>query len=313
MPLIISTVLGNNTSEKISFPTSILERLKLYDIKPRKGLGQNFLINQGSLMKIVEAADLSSEDLVIEAGPGLGILTTELAKKAGEVLAVEIDDKLVSILKQLFTSAGHVKIIKANILDTPPDKLIQQYASQFNRRKGYKVVANIPYYITSPIIRHFLEAPLKPSLMVLLVQKEVGHQITSGPIKTNLLNLSVQLYSRPTLVAKIPAGNFYPRPKVDSVILRLDVFDKPRVHEEEIQDFFYVTRAGFSAPRKQIKNSLAQGLRIKVPEAIEMLDKSGISPERRPQTLSLEEWAQIKDAFIQGRDKLEQYENKSTS
>ncbi len=291
---------------------SIKDRLELYGIKPRKALGQHFLINQGSLQKIVEAAELSSNDLVIEVGAGLGILTTELAKKAGEVLAVEIDEKLAFILKQLFASASNVKIIRANIMEIPPGELLNQNASKFTSNREFKVVANIPYYITSPIIRHFLEAQLKPRLMVLMVQKEVGQQIISSPGKTNLLNLSVQLYARPEIVAKIPAGNFYPRPKVDSAILRLEVYEKPRVREEGIQEFFHVARAGFSAPRKQIKNSLAQGLRIKLPEAAEILYKAGISSERRPQTLSFEEWVSLTDAFIKIKEKVIQDENKST-
>lgn len=303
----------SQNQDKTASSISIKGRLELYDIKPRKGLGQHFLINQGSLLKIVDAAELSSEDLVIEVGAGLGILTTELAKKAGEVLAVEIDEKLASILKQLFTSASNVKIIRANIMEISPDKLLQQYASKFASNREYKVVANIPYYITSPIIRHFLEARLKPRLMVLMVQKEVGQQIISSPGKTNLLNLSVQLYARPEIVAKIPAGNFYPRPKVDSVILRLDIYDSPRVREEEIQDFFHIARAGFSAPRKQIKNSLAQGLRIKLPVAAEILNKAGISTERRPQTLSFDDWACLTDAFIKVKEKVAEDENKSSS
>ena len=291
---------------------SIKDRLELYAIKPRKGLGQHFLINQGSLQKIVEAAELSSNDLVIEVGAGLGILTTELVKKAGEVLAVEIDAKLAFILKQLFASASNVKIIRANIMEIPPGELLKQNASKFTGNREFKVVANIPYYITSPIIRHFLEAQLKPRLMVLMVQKEVGQQIIASPGKTNLLNLSVQLYAKPEIVAKIPAGNFYPRPKVDSAILRLEVYEKPRVPEEGIQEFFHVARAGFSAPRKQIKNSLAQGLRIKLLEAAEILYKAGISCERRPQTLSFEEWVSLTDAFVKIKEKVIQDENKST-
>ncbi len=297
-----------NSAEQLSPNTSIKERLKLYDIRPRKGLGQNFLVNRGSLLKIVEAADITREDLIIEVGPGLGILTSELAGRAGEVLAVEVDEKLASTLRQTFGSDSRVKIIQADILQTTPDNLLRSYASHFSEELRYKIVANIPYYITSPIIRHFLEAPLKPSLMVLLVQKEVGQQITSIPGKTNLLGLSVQLYSLPRLVAAIPAGNFYPRPKVDSVILRLDVYDRPKVAEHEIREFFHVARAGFSAPRKQIRNSLAQGLRAAAPLAAEILGEAGISPERRPQTLSFEDWVRLKDAFIKVAGKLERNE-----
>lgn len=251
-------------------------------------------MNRGALQKIVDAAELGKEDLVIEVGAGLGILTSELAAKAGKVLAVEIDEKLASTLRKLFSSKENVEIIRASILDIPPEKLLEQYAAKVR----YKVVANIPYYITSPIIRHFLESSIRPSLMVLLVQREVGQQIVAAPGSTNLLNLSVLLYSRPKVLATIPAGNFYPRPKVDSVILRLAVFDKPGVPEGQIPAFFQVARAGFSAPRKQIRNSLAQGLNIKSADAVEMLKETGIAPERRPGTLSFDDWVRLKDAFI---------------
>jgi 16S rRNA (adenine1518-N6/adenine1519-N6)-dimethyltransferase len=165
-------------------------------------------------------------------------------------------------------------------------------------RRNYKVVANLPYYIAAPILRHFLEASLKPSLMVVMVQKEVGQSIAAAPGDMSILGISVQLYGKPTIVDYVPAQSFYPQPKVDSAIVRIDVYPKPAVEVADIAGFFEIVKAGFSAPRKQIRNSLTLGLQVTSAEVVELLEQADIAPKRRPETLSLEEWAKLYRAFV---------------
>ena len=182
--------------------------------RAQKGLGQHFLIDRSVLEKIISAAELVLSDTVIEVGPGLGILTEELVKRAGKVLTIEIDSKLASSLQKRLAKSTNLTVINADVLQLDPLDFI-------DRKKSYKVVANLPYYIAAPILRHFLEASLKPSLMVVMVQKEVGQSIVAAPGDMSILGISVQLYSKPTIVDYVPAQSFHPRPKVDSVIVRI--------------------------------------------------------------------------------------------
>jgi 16S rRNA (adenine1518-N6/adenine1519-N6)-dimethyltransferase len=165
------------------------------------------------------------------------------------------------------------------------------------RQTEYKVVANLPYYITSAVIRHFLEAPAKPAVMVLMVQKEVAQQITARPGEMSLLSVSVQLYGKPTLMSKVGAGCFYPAPNVDSAILKIDVYPKPIVATVDITGFFDIVRAGFSANRKQLPNSLANGLKLPKADIIPLLEQAGIDPKRRAETLTIEEWGTLYRVF----------------
>lgn len=261
--------------------------LRLYGLRPKKRLGQHFLIDRRVLKKIVKAAEISPQDIIVEVGPGLGILTQALAKKAGKVIAVEIDPQLVSILKTTFSASSNVKILQGDILKINPGELVGDFP--------YKLVANIPYYITSPILGHFLKAEIKPRLMVIMVQREVAEEITAKPGEMSFLSVFVQLYSRPKVIDYIPAKAFHPPPKVESAILRLEIFEQPVINVDE--SFFPLLEAGFSAPRKQIHNSLALGLNMKPQEVALKLKALGIEPQRRPQTLSLEEWAKIWQAF----------------
>jgi 16S rRNA (adenine1518-N6/adenine1519-N6)-dimethyltransferase len=258
--------------------------------RARKGLGQHFLADRGVLEKIISAAELEPSDTVIEVGPGLGVLTGELLKKAGKVIAIEADSKLASSLQKTFSKVPQLTVINADVLQLDPRELVES-------QRDYKVVANLPYYIAAPILRHFLEASLKPSLMVVMVQKEVGQSIVAAPGDMSILSISVQLYGKPTIVDYVPAQSFYPQPKVDSAIVRIDVYPKPAIEVESIAGFFKIVKAGFSAPRKQIRNSLALGLQLDSAETEELLEKSGITPQRRPETLSLEEWASLHRAF----------------
>jgi 16S rRNA (adenine1518-N6/adenine1519-N6)-dimethyltransferase len=272
--------------------------LRRYDLRARKGLGQHFLIDDDILQKILDTAGLDRGDTVIEVGPGLGIMTAELARRAGRVIAVELDDKLADMLRNTLSSFDNIVVINGNILDTDIKDLLQQ-ASRISG--SYKVVANLPYYITSPVLRHFMEASVKPELMVLMVQKEVAEVVAAAPGKCSLLSISVQYYGKPSIVSYVPAGSFYPAPEVDSAILRVDVSPQPVLDVDE-SIFFRLVRAGFKAPRKQIANSLSQGLSIPRPEALLLLEKAALSPQRRAGTFTLDEWGQLYRAFIEVRD-----------
>ena len=260
--------------------------LRQSGIRAKKGLGQHFLVDETILETIVVAAELFPEDIIVEVGPGLGVVTAELARRADKVIAVEIDTELAALLNRRLTSLPNVDVINADILKVSPSQLL---GGEYN----YKVVANLPYYITSPILRYFVEASPKPSLMVVMVQKEVGEAIVASYGKMSLLAVSLQVYSKPRIVSYVPSHSFYPPPKVDSVIVRFDILPEPAIKVADINGFFDVVRYGFSSPRKQLRNSLAHGLMIKPAEAATLLEKSEIDHHRRAETLSLEEWQRL--------------------
>ncbi len=277
-------------------PDSLLDRTKKllsrYDIRAKKGLGQNFLIDEKVLEAILAAADLNPTDTVIEVGPGLGLMTSELAGRAGWVIAIELDDRLADILKK--TLPANVVVINRDVLGTDPGVLLRAGAPRFPEKlRPYKVVANLPYYITSPVLRHFLAAPVKPEKMVVMVQKEVAEAIVAGPGKRSVLSISVQFYGQPEIVARVPAAAFYPAPEVDSAVVKIDVFPRPPVAVDDEGRFFKLVRAGFAAARKQAANSLAQGLGLEKAAITAWLQKAGIDPSRRAETFTLEEWAAL--------------------
>lgn len=269
-------------------------RLRQLDLRARKRLGQHFLTDRHVLQQILTAAELTADDTVLEIGPGLGILTGELARKAGQVIAVELDDKLAVFLKQEMRSSANVTIVNEDILKIDPADVVP-------KTEKYKVVANLPYYITSPVLRHFLEASRKPDLMVVMVQKEVAEAIVAGPGKRSLLSISVQFYGRPAIISKVPASAFYPAPEVDSTILRIELYLEPVVAVDDADSFFETVRAGFVSPRKQLANSLAYGLEIPKADVVNLLAEASIAPQRRAETLSLEEWAQLWQVYRQWR------------
>jgi len=272
-------------------PSSQVKRLlRQSGLRARKSLGQHFLVDASVLQTIIEAAELSSADTVIEVGPGLGILTAELVKRAGNVVAVELDTKLASLLKRRLASLANLRVINADVLKLSPSELLEE-------KSHYKVVANIPYYITSPVLRHFVEASPKPSLMVVMVQKEVGEAIVAGPGKMSLLAVSLQVYSKPRIISHVPAQCFYPQPKVDSVIVRFDLLSEPAVKVADMDGFFDLVRAGFSLPRKQLHNSLAHSLGMEPAEITLSLEAANIDSKRRAETLSLEEWVMLYDVL----------------
>ena len=280
----------------------------MVSFRAKKRLGQHFLIDEGILKDILSAAELNPTDVVVEVGPGLGILTEELAKQVARVIAVEIDARLVSILRKKISSLGNVEIIHGDVLKLPPEQLLEIAQSvPHNVESGlkscpsppqnYKVVANLPYYITSPVLRHFLEASIKPSIMVVMVQKEVGEAIVAASGKMSLLSLRIQFYSKPTIIAYVSAKSFSPTPKVDSLILRLDVYHKPPIEIFDTVSFFDIISYGFSSPRKQLRNSLAQASEMPPDQVALLLGRAGVEAKRRAETLNLEEWKKIWETF----------------
>jgi 16S rRNA (adenine1518-N6/adenine1519-N6)-dimethyltransferase len=267
--------------------------LRRYNIRAKKGLGQNFLVDEKVLQTILDAAELTPADTVIEVGPGLGIMTAELAKRAGWVIAIELDNRLADILKETLP-AENVVIINKDVLGTDPGALLQGGIPHFPEAiKPYKVVANLPYYITSPVLRHFLEASVKPERIVVMVQKEVAEAIVAGPGQRSVLSISVQFYGKPEIVAYVPAASFYPPPEVDSALVKIDVYPRPPLEVDDEGRFFKLVRAGFTAARKQAVNSLAQGLGLNKAEVLVWLGKAGIDPTRRAETFTLEEWGSL--------------------
>jgi 16S rRNA (adenine1518-N6/adenine1519-N6)-dimethyltransferase len=274
--------------------TQTKKLLRSFDLKARKRLGQRFLVDGSVLRRILSAAEITPQDVIVEVGSGLGIMTAELAKLAGWVVAVELDDNLAAMLKQNLASFSNVTVINKDILKIDPASLLKEPGIPTPR---YKVVANLPYYITSPTLRHFLEAAVKPERMIVMVQKEVARQIVAKPGDRSVMSIAVQFYGKPGIVDYVPARAFYPAPRVDSAILRIDVHLQPPVPVTDEKSFFEVVRAGFTQPRKQIANSLAQGSGLSKAEVRTRLEKAGVAPERRAETLTLEEWAKLWQVF----------------
>jgi 16S rRNA (adenine1518-N6/adenine1519-N6)-dimethyltransferase len=259
--------------------------LDTFNIDPKKSLGQNFLHDPNAQEKIIETAELMSEDTVLEIGPGTGALTVCLAQSAARVIAVEIDERLIPVLEQQLRDFSNVELIHADILETDVQGLVGNGA--------YVVVANLPYYITSAILRHLLEVDQKPQRLVLTVQQEVAERMIAKPDDMSLLAASVQFYGKPKIVTRLNPAAFWPRPDVASAVVRIDVYDKPTIDVPSQELFFNVVRAGFGQKRKQLKNSLGAGLNISHPEAAALLQEAGIDPTRRAETMALEEWAAI--------------------
>jgi len=260
--------------------------LRHFDLKARKGLGQHFLIDREVLGLITSAAELTPADVIMEIGPGLGVLTTELARQAGWVVAIELDSKLADILEQTLAPFDNVTIVNEDILQVEPAALLREQKTGFppaiNNPFNYKVVANLPYYITAHVLRHFLEASVKPQIIVVMVQKEVAEAIVAESGRMSLLSISVQFYGKPRIISN-----------------RVDVYPQPAVAVTNEDSFFGVVRAGFTASRKQIGNSLAQGLGLSKPEVASLLGRASIVPQRRAETLTLDEWAQLWQVFTQ--------------
>jgi 16S rRNA (adenine1518-N6/adenine1519-N6)-dimethyltransferase len=270
-------------------PLHLSSLLRRFALTPKKSLGQNFLIDESALSKVTRAAELTAQDTVLEIGPGLGSLTRHLAEAARRVVAVELDRSLLPALRYVLEGYDNVEIVPGDILDVS--------FANYQLPPLYKVVANIPYYITSAVIRHLLEAEVRPARMVFTVQREVAERMCAGPGAMNLLAVSAQFYAAPRTVARIPAGAFYPRPEVESAIVRLEVRDQPAVPVSDVAEFFRVVKAGFGQKRKQLRNSLAAGLGMEAARVDALLAQAGIDPKRRAETLTLVEWGVITETL----------------
>jgi 16S rRNA (adenine1518-N6/adenine1519-N6)-dimethyltransferase len=272
-------------------PLNVSELLRRHGLRPEKSLGQNFLVDEHALERVAEAAGVEAGEAVLEIGPGLGSLTRHLAQRAERVVAVELDAKLIPVLKETLAPFPNVEVVEGDILGQDPYKLM------LDRRTGqpqpYRVAANIPYYITSALIRHLLEGRAVPRRVALTVQREVAQRICAQPGDLSLLALSVQVYGQPQIVGKIPAGSFFPPPKVDSAIIRIDLYEQPRIAPEVLNQFFRLAKAGFSQKRKTLRNSLSGGLQLSPAQAQALLEAAGIDPQRRAETLAIEEWQKL--------------------
>jgi len=255
-------------------------------IRPRKSLGQHFLTDRRVLQRILAAASLSPTDTVIEAGAGTGVLTQALASAAGKVIAVEIDEALCDRLRRRLAAFPNVAPVCGDILALSPNELLARAQAS----PPYVVVANLPYYIASAVLRHFLESAQPPARMIVMLQAEVAQSIAAPPGRMSLLSVSVQFYAQARVLFYVPPRAFRPPPKVRSAVIRLDVRPEPAVAVDDRQAFFHLAQAGFAAPRKQLRNALALGLGIEPAAARGLLDTANIDPSRRAQTLRLDEW-----------------------
>ena len=256
-------------------------------IRPKRSLGQNFLVNSKALHKIVSAAEVKSTDTVIEIGPGTGLLTGILGQKAKSVIAVEMDSELVNLLRTKFR-------------DLPSIKIIEGDARKWNLETiglPYKVVANLPYYAANHILRRFLESSHPPKLLVVTVQKEVAESIVATKGAMRLLSVGVQTYAKPSIVGYLHPESFKPRPKIESAILRLDVLEIPRISLTDRERFFDLVKAGFSSARKQLPNSLSNIYKISTSEIKEILISCGIDTKARAQSLEIEDWKRLYQIF----------------
>jgi 16S rRNA (adenine1518-N6/adenine1519-N6)-dimethyltransferase len=262
--------------------------LERHGIAPKKSLGQNFLHDPNALEKIVELAGLPPDATVVEIGPGTGNLTRILAREAARVIAVELDERLVSLLRAELAAEPHVELVHGDILEI---NLADRVGTA-----PYIVVANLPYYITSAILRHFFENPPRPHRLVLTVQREVAERLVALPGEMSLLAVSVQFYGQPRIVMHLSPAAFWPRPDVESAVVRIDVYPAPPVAVPDERLFFRVVRAGFGQKRKQLRNSLSGGLHLDKAQADALLSEAGVDPRRRAETLGLEDWAAITQA-----------------
>ena len=285
--------------------------LKEKNIKVLKSLGQNFLVDENILNKIIQAAELNKNDMVIEVGPGFGVLTKELSEKCKQVIAIEKDKKLAELLEKEFAQnnstglksqwsrqavplldkggLGRVEILNNDILKTNISRLIKKY----NPDGEYKLISNIPYYITSSVIKLFLENKVQPQLIILLVQKEVAERICAGAGKLSILALSVQIYGKPEIIGYVSRSSFYPEPKVDSAILKISEIKK-EFSDNYYERIFRIIKIGFSSKRKKLVNNLSAGLHLDKDEAEKILRQAKINPDARAQELELEDWKRLK-------------------
>ena len=259
----------------------LISFLQQNSLKLSKKLGQNFLVDPDVLKKIIVAAELDQNDYVIEIGAGIGTLTRELAARSKGVTALEFDQQIFPALEKNLENFKNIELKNLDVRKFQPPK------------GKYKLVANIPYYLTSPILRQFfVETQNRPQLTVLLIQKEVAEKIVN-PKKLSVLALQVKMFGNPEIVCKVPKNSFLPPPKVESAVLKVSLKNSPEVAADEVADFFKIVHAGFRAPRKKIYGSLAAGLPVRKEITKEILKKSEIDLDKRPEDLSIQDWQKI--------------------
>lgn len=271
---------------------SISVILNKHGIKPDKSLGQNFLTDPHILEKIIQIAGVTDQDTVLEIGAGLGHLTAQLAQTARRVTAVELDERFLPVLEERLAPFSNIKLVQGDILQLDTSDLVQD--------NNYLVVANIPYYITSRIIRNLLESDLKPNRIILTIQYEVARRVCAKSGQMSILALSVLMYGEPKLELKIPAGSFFPPPKVDSAVIQIDLYPEPILPGNLRDLFFELIKAGFLHKRKTLRNSLSKGLGWSPGEVENLLSGAGINPQRRAETLGIAEWLEV----TRGYDKI---------
>ena len=286
-------------NQKLSDPKKTIEVIQKYQFAFQKRFGQNFLIDAHVLEKIVSAAGITKDDCVLEIGPGIGTMTQYLAESAGQVIAVEIDTNLLPILADTLKDYSNVKVINQDILKVDINKLVKEY----NNGRPIKVVANLPYYITTPIIMGLFESNVPIDNITVMVQKEVADRMQVGPGSKDYgaLSLAVQYYASPYIVANVPPNCFIPRPNVGSAVIRLTRYQEPPVQVKDPKLMFKLIRASFNQRRKTLQNGLNNSPEIsfskeEITKAIESL---GVSPSVRGEALSLEQFAQLANYFVQ--------------
>ncbi len=276
--------------DKISSPKKIKEIMNIHGLKFSKSLGQNFLIDENILKKIVDIAKITKEDCVIEVGPGIGNLTQHIAEAAGSVVAIEIDKALVPVLKDTLKNYSNIEIINEDILKIDLHKLIRE---RF-QNQTVKVVANLPYYATTPIIMKFLEEKVPVKSLTVMIQKEVAQRMQAKPGTKDYgsLSIAVQYYSDPSILLRVPPSVFIPQPNVESVVVKLEILNEPRVYVQREDLFFALVKDAFGKRRKTVLNALSTGdLKLNKGLLKEILDESNIEENRRGETLTIEEYA----------------------
>jgi 16S rRNA (adenine1518-N6/adenine1519-N6)-dimethyltransferase len=275
----------------LTSPTTIKEILAKYETRPSKGLGQNFLIDKNVLRKIVEAADIKKDDIILEVGPGMGTLTREIGERAKKIIAVEKSDVMCEVLKETINDFKNVEVLNTDILGYEPSI------------KEYKVVANIPYYLTSPLIRKFLEEKNPPQEIILMIQKEVAQRICAKPPQMSLLAISVQFYAEAKIISYVSKNCFWPAPKIDSAIIKITPKINADKNKIDIDSFFKVVKSGFSHPRKQLVNNLTtlkslDDVKLTKDQISSWLLANNLSSNQRAETLDVSDWINLTKSFL---------------
>ena len=286
---------------KLYSPATIKDIRERYGFRLTKSLGQNFLTDKNIIDNIIEASNIGENDLVIEIGPGIGVITKEAAAKAGSVIAVEIDKNLIPILQETLADETNVKIINRDILKTDLTAVIEDEKKNFPQMESVRIIGNLPYYITTPIIMKLLEDGVPADSITVMMQKEVADRIKAAPgnKERGALSVAVQYYCQVVKVTDVPKEVFVPAPKVDSTVLRLDIRKEKPVELKDDKLFFKAVKSGFAQRRKTLLNSLASGTGLGKDKIGQILEEAGIDPGRRAETLDIDEFAKIANGMFE--------------